>query len=161
MKGLNCMNFSHDTTIKEYEISLSICRDIIKNIFDVDYKEYHNIGIKSYNKYYIECRDMYVYTSCFIMGVPETIISEIENINTYRYGKFHKSTNVIQWCLDNLPDIPDLGFTKPPLVMPEQYKYDDHILSYRQYYIHEKQKFCTWKNREIPDWFVENCVIQK
>jgi len=93
MKGLNCMNFSSDTTIKEYEISLSICRDIIKNIFDVDYKEYHNIGIKSYNKHHIECRDMYVYTSCFIMGIPETIISEIENINTYDIEKIIKSIN--------------------------------------------------------------------
>jgi hypothetical protein len=93
MKGLNYMNFSSNTTIKEYEISLSSCRDIIKNIFDVEYKEYHNIGIKSYNKYHIECRDMYVYTSCFIMGIPETIISEIENINTYEIEKIIKSIN--------------------------------------------------------------------
>jgi hypothetical protein len=93
MKGLNYMNFSHDTTITEYEISLSSCRDIIEEIFDIKYKEYHNIGIKSYNKYYIECRDMYVYTSCFIMGVPETILSEIENINTYEIDKIINSIN--------------------------------------------------------------------
>jgi hypothetical protein len=87
------MNFSHDTTIKEYEFSLGVSKQIIKDIFDVEYKEYHNIGIKSYNRYHIECRDMYVYTSCFIMGIPETIISEIENINTYEIDKIINSIN--------------------------------------------------------------------
>lgn len=93
MKGLNYMDFSSDTTMTEYEISLSSCRDIIEEIFDIKYKEYHNVGIKSYNRYHIECRDMYVYTSCFIMGVPETIVGEIENINTYEIDKIIKSIN--------------------------------------------------------------------
>lgn len=93
MKGLNYMNFSSDTTINEYNISLSSCRDIIEEIFDIKYKEYHNIGIKSYNKYHIECRDMYLYTSCFILGIPETILSEIENISVPEIIKIIKSIN--------------------------------------------------------------------
>lgn len=93
MKGLNCMNFSSDTTMNEYETSLSGCRDIIKEIFDINYNEYHNIGIKSYNKHHIECRDMYIYTSCFIMGVPETILSKNENINVLEIEKIIKSIN--------------------------------------------------------------------
>ena len=38
------MDFSSDTTMTEYEISLSSCRDIIEEIFDIKYKEYHNFG---------------------------------------------------------------------------------------------------------------------
>jgi len=93
MKGLNYMNFSSDTTMNEYEISLSCCIDIIEDIFDIKYKEYHNIGIKSYNKDIVECRDMHVYVSCFIMGVPESIVSKIENIGIHEINKIVKSVN--------------------------------------------------------------------
>jgi hypothetical protein len=93
MKGLNCMNFSSNTTMDEYVISLSISKQIIKDIFDVEYKEYHNIGIKSYNSLHVECRDMYLYTSCFIMGIPETILSETENIDVLEINKIIKSVN--------------------------------------------------------------------
>lgn len=45
------------------------------------------------------------------------------------------SSDVIQWCMLNLPPIKDIGFTKPPLAMPEEYKVDDYVLSYRNYYV--------------------------
>jgi hypothetical protein len=78
---------------------------------------------------------------------------ELSKEYTYRYNKHHKSTDVIQWCLNNLPNIPDIGFTPPALAMPDQYKVDDFVQSYRNYYIGEKKGFATWKNREIPYWF--------
>jgi hypothetical protein len=78
---------------------------------------------------------------------------ELSKEYTFRYGKHHKSTDVIQWCLNNLPNIPDIGFTPPALAMPDQYKVDDFVQSYRNYYIGEKKGFATWKNREIPYWF--------
>jgi hypothetical protein len=79
---------------------------------------------------------------------------ELSKEYTHRYNKHHKSTDVIQWCLNNLPNIPDIGFTPPALAMPDQYKVDDFVQSYRNYYIGEKKGFATWKNREAPNWFV-------
>lgn len=93
MESLNCMNFSSSTKMNEYEISLDKCKDIIKDIFDTNYAEYHNIGIKSYNKLHIECRNMYLYISCYIMGIPASILSEIENINISDIDKIIKSIN--------------------------------------------------------------------
>jgi hypothetical protein len=72
---------------------------------------------------------------------------------TYRYGKRHKSQDVIEWCLINKPNIVDKNFTTPPKAMPDEYKVGDVIESYRRYYIGEKKNFCKWKNREVPEWF--------
>jgi len=72
---------------------------------------------------------------------------------SYRYGKRHKSQEVIEWCVCNKPNIPDLEFTQPPKAMPDQYKVEDPVKSYRNYYIIEKRGFCTWKNRKTPSWF--------
>jgi hypothetical protein len=74
---------------------------------------------------------------------------------TYRYGKTHKSIEVIQWCLSNRPNIKDIGFTTPPLAMPDEYKVESVIDSYRNYYKGAKSTIVSWKNREKPDWFLE------
>jgi len=74
---------------------------------------------------------------------------------TYRYGKTHKSIEVIQWCLSNRPNIKDIGFTTPPLAMPDEYKVDSVVESYRNYYKGAKSEIVSWKNREIPDWFLQ------
>jgi hypothetical protein len=72
---------------------------------------------------------------------------------TYRYGKRHKSQEIIEWCLTNKPQIVDKNFTTPPKAMPDEYKVSDVIQSYRNYYIGAKKDFCNWKNRDIPEWF--------
>jgi len=74
---------------------------------------------------------------------------------TYRYGKKHKSVEVIEWCLSNRPNIKDIGFTTPPLAMPDEYKVDSVVESYRNYYKGAKSEIVSWKNREIPDWFLQ------
>lgn len=48
--------------------------------------------------------------------------------------------------------------------MPEQYKMElksmqDVVLCYRNYYIGDKKRFATWKNREIPKWFTDEKFI--
>jgi len=73
---------------------------------------------------------------------------------TYRYGKKHKSQYIIEWCLHNKPNIPDLPFSEPPKAMPDDFKVKDVTESYRNYYIGAKRDFCVWKNREVPKWFV-------
>ena len=73
---------------------------------------------------------------------------------THRYGKRHKSREIIEWCIDNKPNIPDIGITDLPKAMPEQFKVKDPIKSYRNYYIGAKASFCKWTNRKEPDWFI-------
>jgi hypothetical protein len=78
---------------------------------------------------------------------------------TYRYGKKHKSVEVIEWCLSNRPNIHDVDFTSPPLAMGDEYKIgNDVIESYRNYYIGAKSGIASWKNRETPEWFDKNLV---
>ena len=72
---------------------------------------------------------------------------------TYRYGKRHKSQDVIEWCIINKPNISDKGFTEPAKAMPEEYKVDDVVESYRNYYRGAKKDFATWKMRSVPEWF--------
>jgi len=72
---------------------------------------------------------------------------------TYRYGKRHKSQDVIEWCVTNKPNICDKEFTEPARAMPNEYKVDSVVESYRNYYIGEKSKIAVWKNRDTPEWF--------
>jgi hypothetical protein len=78
---------------------------------------------------------------------------ELCNEYTYRYGKRHKSLEVIMWCITNRPNIPDIGFTEPARAMPDEYKVKSVVQSYRNYYIGAKSGFANWKNREVPFWF--------
>ena len=84
---------------------------------------------------------------------------ELSKEYTYRYGKRHKSQDIIEWCLSNKPIIKDIGFTTPPKAMPDEYKVDDVIESYRNYYVGAKKDFAKWKNRDIPEWFHNNEVF--
>lgn len=63
----------------------------------------------------------------------------------------HKSWDVIAenhiFNFDHLPDVPMTPFA---LAMPDQYKSDDAVYSYRNYYRLQKP-FATWRN-EKPEW---------
>ena len=83
---------------------------------------------------------------------------ELCNEYTYRYSKKHKSQDVIEWCLVNKPNIPDIGFTEPAKAMPDEYKVKSVVQSYRNYYMGAKSGFATWKNREKPFWFEEKVL---
>ena len=72
---------------------------------------------------------------------------------TYRYNKRHKSQDVIEWCLTNLPNIEDKGFTEPAKAMPDEYKVKSVVESYRNYYRGAKNGFASWKYRDTPEWF--------
>jgi hypothetical protein len=73
---------------------------------------------------------------------------------TYRYGKRHKSQDIIEWCLTHKPNLVYKSDLTPfALAMPDECKVGDAVDSYRQYYRTEKRKIGVWKNREIPDWF--------
>ena len=72
---------------------------------------------------------------------------------THRYGKSHKSLQVILWCVSNRPNLPEKGLTEFAKAMPEEYKVNSAVQSYRNYYRGAKAGFAVWKNRETPKWF--------
>ena len=71
---------------------------------------------------------------------------------TFRFGKIHKSQEVIE----NLP-VPKLdqnGLTEFALAMPEEYRVrNDPVLSYRMYYKKSKNHLASWKKRGEPHWW--------
>ena len=70
-----------------------------------------------------------------------------------RYGKTHKSEEVIQWCRCNRPYLPIGELTKHPKCMPDKYKVDCVVKSYQNYYNGEKAYFAKWKDGPVPSWF--------
>lgn len=83
---------------------------------------------------------------------------EICNEFTKRYKNTHKTKQVLLWLKNNTPDIPDNGFKEPPLCMPDIYKTDNAVMSYRKFYIEDKIKIkkLNWnKLNNIPLWVLE------
>ena len=79
---------------------------------------------------------------------------------TYRYGKHHKSQDVIEWCILNQINIPDKGLTEIPKAMPDQYKVSDVVESYRNFYWGAKSRFVSWKKRETPGWYLDKIKLK-
>jgi hypothetical protein len=75
---------------------------------------------------------------------------------TYRYNKIHKGEEVATWHLNNVPNIPSLGITERPKCMDDEYKLENIIDSYRNYYTRAKAHLHLWKNREKPYWIKES-----
>lgn len=74
---------------------------------------------------------------------------------TYRYNKVHKSEQVIH----NLsqPKIKSIGLTQFKLTMPDQYKCNDAVQSYKQYYLGEKLGFSKWPLHRVPKFIHDYC----
>ena len=76
---------------------------------------------------------------------------------TYRYTKVHKVERIgLLDILSKTPkNIPIKGWLSDPTpAMPDEYKVDTVIQSYRNYYIGNKKSFAAWKNRDTPSWFI-------
>jgi hypothetical protein len=77
---------------------------------------------------------------------------------TYRYGKIHKveSIGLMQLLKNEFPkNIPTGNFTEPTPAMPDHYKVaGDSIQSYKNYYLGDKQRMFSWKNRPQPTWIL-------
>jgi hypothetical protein len=75
-----------------------------------------------------------------------------------RYGKHHKTKDVLLWLQQNEPSIPNNGFTEPPLCMPDEFKKKDAIEAYKNFYINDKVaiKKLDWKKlNNKPEWINE------
>ena len=79
---------------------------------------------------------------------------KLEEEYTYRYGKIHKSLDVINWCARNYDTIRFVESEKTEfvMVMPEEYKTDDVVESYRNYYKYGKINIIKYTRRKYPKW---------
>ena len=80
----------------------------------------------------------------------------INNEYEYRFKKNHKSYKVIKNIIDFelMAHIPDGDFTDPPQCMPDEYKDNDYVTAYRNFYKGEKEYFAKWeKGRQQPEWW--------
>lgn len=75
---------------------------------------------------------------------------------TYRYGKVHKSSLLFDILKYPHPDIPSIGLTPFVKAMPDKYKVENAIQSYRNYYLGEKIQKNYWTNRrfDLDDWLL-------
>lgn len=88
----------------------------------------------------------------------------------FRFGRKHKSMDVIWWCTLHAAKLKLEGPAFPELhnatidwrrhvtpfaqAMPEQYKNPNPVTAYRAYYIGEKARFAKWeKGRKAPRWW--------
>jgi hypothetical protein len=71
----------------------------------------------------------------------------------FRYCKSinHKSYDIVRDMPQ--PNIDDIGLTRFQMAMPDEYRTDDVVESYRIYYKQDKRDIAAWKNREQPYWW--------
>lgn len=75
----------------------------------------------------------------------------------FRYGKIHKSKEVIVWCKKNIKKINFQKFRKThfALCFDDCYKIGNAVSSYRKYYREAKKDIASWsKGRSKPKWFI-------
>lgn len=73
---------------------------------------------------------------------------------TYRYGKIHKTQEKLEFLIKNPPaKIPLALMGDFALAMPDEYKHDDPVVAYRNYYIGAKRHLAKWTKRNVPDWW--------
>lgn len=80
---------------------------------------------------------------------------------TYRYGKIHKSVEVIENASEYI-NSKKLESTEPEyfvMAMPDEYKSDHVVQSYRSYYLGEKSHLLNYKNRTKPEWIYDTTNI--
>lgn len=93
---------------------------------------------------------------CWLLSLGYALCDEY----SYRYGKTHKCNAMLldfeksmRWL-----KIPADGLTPFAKCMPNQYKVDNAVQSYRNYYCGAKQHIAKWTKRQIPEWWREKNV---
>jgi hypothetical protein len=84
-------------------------------------------------------------------------VNALNSETMWRGNKSHASCSEV----NRLPDptkLPSLEWTPPTLAMPDVLKSNDHIASYRKFYMLDKGPFATWKLRGKPDWWDDEIV---
>lgn len=81
-------------------------------------------------------------------------LDALSNEFAYRYGKAHLAfTRARGFPVPN--HIKNISLTPHALAMPDDYKNEDPISAYRNYYCSDKAHIATWTGRNRPYWWVE------
>ena len=73
---------------------------------------------------------------------------------TYRYGKTHACSRLIEPLADPPANIRKTKFIEPTPAMPEEFIIaGDSLTSYRSYYVNRKADIARWTRRDTPEWF--------
>ena len=89
-----------------------------------------------------------------------TVINELGGTSPYKSAHVNHPCSV--WARQTMGNFMWLGgpsfksrkVTSHPLCMPDEYKTDDAVESYRRFYIGEKAGFAQWnKTTEAPSWW--------
>jgi hypothetical protein len=77
----------------------------------------------------------------------------VGNEYTRRYHKIHQSTRVLR-CLPVPNKLPELGWlSDPPQAMPDEYKAENTVVAYRNFYLKDKVRFARWHKSTPPTWW--------
>lgn len=95
----------------------------------------------------------------FLALLQHTCALGEEYISRFSKDEKHASHRKLTQAFDGFTkdqirrELPSEPFSEPPLAMPDEYKSEDVVESYRSYYRDEKasQEWCEWSN-EKPDW---------
>jgi hypothetical protein len=97
-----------------------------------------------------ETSDNYIYLYNLFVG--------LSNEYTYRYSKTHLTYSKLKDLLYVVPkNIPIGEFREPFQCMPEEFRSDNTVQSYRTYYKSKQKSFdMKYTNREAPEWLVND-----
>jgi hypothetical protein len=71
---------------------------------------------------------------------------------TFRYKKVHKCEEVINYCMRFIDVFPNCGMTPFAQAMPDEFKNDNPVKAYRDYYVKAKNHLHKWTLRSVPEW---------
>jgi hypothetical protein len=105
-----------------------------------------------------ESRDNFIWTLDLVEALHEEWRFRYDHPET----EFHKSYAVAQLIRSHVPrdelfPCPRAGLTPFALAMPDEYKAQNAVESYRAYYMSpEKRRIAAWKkHRPAPEWYLE------
>jgi len=81
----------------------------------------------------------------------------IKLVEEYRFRydsvKHNRCYDIFKFGLNNPPDFDKWSMTDFALAMPNEFKTEkSSILSYRNFYTHDKCHLHNWKKRNVPNW---------
>lgn len=85
---------------------------------------------------------------CYLFVLTEALHDEWKF--RFNHNHNHKSFDMVRSL--PVPNLPRLGMTSFAQAMPDQYKNDNAVEAYREYYRGEKQHLFKWTKRDVPEW---------
>lgn len=79
-----------------------------------------------------------------------------------RYQKKHATEKLKEFFLTAPKNIKQGAMTPFALALPDEYKVDDEILSYQNYYVGDKIRFAKWTDpTPVPKWFLHRTQLHE